>query len=320
MAWHTPAVTNILLPPGVGTVLAADIGATSMRAALVEVDSGRLLARSQVPTLAVDGFEGATERLGALLIEVGAGAMPVALGVSTAGPLDPRTGTYQHPPNLPGWHGLTMRPALAGRLGVPVEVGHDATLAALAEARYGAHRGATDLLYMTVSTGIGAGIVSGGRAVTGSRGGAGEVGHLIVNPGGRACGAGCAGCLEGQASGSAIAAIASERLGRPVAAHEVFALADSGEPVAYGIVEEAVEHLAAGLAGLLAALDPEVVILGGGVAQGLARGPWWVKLLDATARYALPRYEGHVPLELTTLGDAASLLGAAVWATDVSVR
>lgn len=311
-AWHTPAVTN--------TILAADIGATSMRAALVEVDSGRLLARSQAPTLAADGFAGATERLGALLEGVGAGARPVALGVSTAGPLDPRTGTYQHPPNLPGWHGLTMGPTLAERLGVPVEVGHDATLAALAEARYGAHRGVADLLYVTVSTGIGAGIVAGGRAVTGSRGGAGEVGHLIVNPGGRACGAGCAGCLEGQASGSAIAAIASERLGREVAAHEVVTLAESGDLTATAVLDEVVWHLAAGLAGLLAALDPAVVILGGGVAQGLAREAWWERLLDATARYALPRYEGRVPLELTTLGDDASLLGAAIWATDASVR
>jgi len=266
-------------------------------------------------TLAVDGFEGATDRLGGLLSEVGAGAQPTALGVSTAGPLDPRTGTYQHPPNLPGWHGLTMRPALSARLGIPVQVGHDATLAALAEARYGARRGAGDLVYLTVSTGIGAGIVAGRRAVTGSRGGAGEVGHLIVNPGGRACGAGCPGCLEGQSSGSAIAALAGERLGRPVTASEVFALAEAGDAVADAVVDEAVGHLAAGIAGLLATLDPEVIVLGGGVAQGLARGRWWDALLEATARYALPRYAGHVPVELTTLGDDASLLGAAVWAT-----
>ncbi len=286
-----------------------------MRAALIEVESGRLLARAQMPTLPARGFEDATERLGALLAEVAAGAEPRALGVSTAGPLDPRTGTYQHPPNLPGWHELTMRPALSARLGVPVEVGHDATLAALAETRYGARRGASDLIYLTVSTGIGAGIVAGGRAVTGSSGGAGEAGHLIVNPGGRACGAGCAGCLEGQSSGSAIAALASERLGRPVTAEEVFALAEAGDAVADAVLREAVRHLAAGLAGLLATLDPEAIVLGGGVAQGLARGPWWGVLMEATAGYALPRYAGNVPVELTTLGDDASLLGAAIWAT-----
>src|SRR5690606_24934456 len=137
------------------------IGATSMRAALVDRDAGMLLARAQVPTHPAEGFDAATERLGALLegIASESPSRPVALGVSTAGPLDPRTGEYRHPPNLPGWHGRTMRDVLAARLGVPVEVGHDATLAALAETRFGAHRGASDLVYLTVSTGIGAGIV-----------------------------------------------------------------------------------------------------------------------------------------------------------------
>lgn len=297
-------------------VLAADIGATHMRAALVEVDSGQVLARAQVLTLAADGIEAATDRLAGLLealVEV-APSRPVAAGVSSAGPLDPRTGTYRYPPNLPGWHDRTMRPALAGRLGVPVEIGHDATLAALAETRFGARRGASDLVYVTVSTGIGAGIVAGGRAVTGRGGGAGEVGHAIVNPGGRACGAGCPGCLEGQSSGLAIAAIAEERLGRPLTAHEVFTRAKSGDEAAREIVLEAVDYLGAGLASVLALLDPEAVILGGGVARGLAED-WWPEVLEATGRFALPRYEGVVPVELTTLGDDASLLGAAIWAT-----
>lgn len=291
-------------------VLAADIGATSMRAALVDCDAGTLLARAQVPTHPAEGFDAATEQLGALLegIVSESASRPVALGVSTAGPLDPRTGEYRHPPNLPGWHGRTMRDVLVARLGLPVEVGHDATLAALAETRFGAHRGASDLVYLTVSTGIGAGIVAGGRAVTGSHGGAGEVGHLIVNPGGHACGAGCEGCLEGQSSGSAIAAIA----GAP--AEEVFARAEAGDAGAERIIEDAVTYLGAGLAGVLAMLDPQVVVLGGGVAVGL-EGRWWPSLLEQAGRFALPRYEGNVPVEMTTLGDDASLLGAALWAT-----
>ncbi|MCB9492367.1 MAG: ROK family protein [Dehalococcoidia bacterium] len=297
-------------------VLAADIGATSMRASLVEVDSGELLARAQVPTRPEAGFERATERLADLLEHIveHTGLRPAAAGVSTAGPLDPTTGTYQYPPNLPGWHGQAMKPALVGRLGIPVEVGHDATLAALGETRYGARAGARDLVYVTVSTGIGAGIIAGGRAVTGSRGGAGEVGHVIVNPGGRACGAGCAGCLEGQSSGSALAAVGSERLGRELRAEEVFALAQEGDATARAVVLEAIEFLGAGLAGLLATLDPAAVILGGGVARGIGAA-WWRELLTAVGRYALPRYEGEPPIELTVLGDDASLLGAALWAT-----
>lgn len=304
-------------------VLAADIGATHTRAALVGVDSGRVLARAQVLTQAPDGIEAATKRLGGLFEDLVAGAegvAAVAAGVSSAGPLDPRTGTYRYPPNLPGWHDRSMRPALAARLGVPVEIGHDATLAALAETRFGARRGASDLVYMTVSSGIGAGIVAGGRAVTGSRGGAGEVGHIIVNPGGRACGAGCLGCLEGQSSGLAIAAIAEERLGRALSASEVFTLAksrDEAADLARAIVLEAIEYLGAGLASVLALLDPQAVILGGGVARGLAED-WWPEVLEATGRYALPRYAGVAPVEPTTLGDDASLLGAAVWALEAT--
>jgi glucokinase len=297
-------------------VLAADIGATSMRAAVVDLADGTLLARDRVPTEAANGFDEAAARLGALLARVrdAAGVPVAALGVSTAGPLDPRDGRYQHPPNLPGWHGRSMREPLAAALGVPVRVGHDATLAALAETRFGARRGATDLVYLTVSTGIGAGIVAGGRVVTGRSGGAGEAGHLIVNPGGRACAAGCPGCLEGQSSGSAIAAMAIVRLGEALTAAEVFARADAGDAAAAAVVDEAVGHLASGIAGLLALLDPDAVILGGGVAQGLV-GRWEMLCVEVRRR-ALPRYTEDVPVELTTLGDDASLLGAAMWAQE----
>lgn len=301
-------------------VLAADIGATYMRAALVDLDSGELLARARVPTRPYEGLEAAAQRLGDLLEHIveHAGAPPTALGISTAGPLDPRTGTYQHPTNLPGWHGRSMRDALSVRLRVPVEVGHDATLAALAETRFGAHRGTRDLVYLTVSTGIGAGIVAQGRAVTGAHGGAGEAGHMIVRPGGHPCGGGCEGCLEGEASGSALAAIASERFGRSMTTRELFALAEE-DPVAEAIVRDALRYLGAGIASLLAVLDPEVVVLGGGVARGLSKH-WWGELMGEASRFALRRYGGQPPVTLTALDDDACILGAAVWASDPTVR
>jgi len=305
------------------TVLAADIGATSMRAAVVLAD-GAILAREQVRTDATRGLEDATQRLGTLLAQLtrDTAAQPVALGTSTAGPVDPATGEYRHPPNLPGWHGHSMRPSLAKLLGLPVVVGHDATLAAIAETRFGNHRGATDLVYLTVSTGIGAGIVAGGRPITGHTGGAGEAGHLIVNPGGPPCAAGCPGCLEGASSGAAIAAEVERQLRastpttlRPGAtAADVFAMADAGDELAEHIVSTAMGHLASGIAGLLAVFDPQVLILGGGVSQGLE--PRWPTLLEAIRQRALPRYAAAVPVELTTLGDDASLLGAAAIALD----
>lgn len=303
-------------------VLAADIGATSMRAAVVDA-SGRLLARRQVPTDAARGIEDATARLATLMAAVRweARVPVVAAGISTAGPVDPSDGTYRHPPNLPGWDGHSMQTGLADALGVPVRVGHDATLAALAETRHGAHRGARDLIYLTVSTGIGAGIVAGGRMVTGATGGAGEAGHLIVAPGVRSwCGAGCPGCLEGVASGSAIAAEVRARLAEGAAsaltpdadAAAVFSAAQAGDPLAREVIEAVQGHLAAGIAGLLAVFDPEAVVLGGGVVTGLAAH--WDDLVRAVQARALPRYASGVPLSLTTLGDDASLLGAAALA------
>lgn len=301
-------------------VLAVDIGATGMRAAVLD-SRGRSMARARTSTRPERGLIDATGRVEALLHDIvlaASGVSVLAIGIASAGPLDPATGTYRHPPNLPGWHGLSMVPILGASFGLPVAVGHDATLAALAETRFGHRSGARDLVYLTLSTGIGAGIVTGGRAVTGSTGGAGEAGHVIVRPGGPACGAGCAGCLEGVASGSAIARAAREAVaaGRPTVltaaaeAPEVLAAALADDRVAREIVDGAVEGIATGLAGLLALLDPEAIVIGGGLATGL--DPWWDALLERTRTIALPRYATGVPVERTTLGDDASLLGASL--------
>ena len=303
-------------------VLAADICGTQMRVAVIREDSA-VLSRMSAPTAPAEGFDAATERLALLFQQVAARALApdlLAIGISTAGPVDPLDGTYRHPPNLEGWHGRSMAPALAETLGMPVHVGHDATLAALAEMRWGARSGAKHLIYLTVSTGIGAGIIVDGRPVLGASGGAGEVGHLIVAPGGARCAAGCPGCLEGNASGRAIALAAraavesGARTSLPASATaaEVFAAAGAGDAVAAAIVEGAIGHLAAGIASLLAIFDPEAIILGGGVAEGLA--PRWDALIEAVQERALPRYASGVPVELTTLGDDVGLFGAAIWA------
>ncbi|TAJ16375.1 MAG: ROK family protein [Dehalococcoidia bacterium] len=303
-------------------VLAADIGGTQMRAAVVREDSA-ILARVSAPTLPGDGFDAATERLSMMFQQVAARALApdiLAIGISTAGPVDPTDGTYRHPPNLEGWHGSSMAPLLTDHLGMPVRVGHDATLAALAETRWGARSGSKHLLYLTVSTGIGAGIIVDGRPVIGASGGAGEVGHMIVAPGGASCGAGCPGCLEGNASGRAIALAAAAAIDQGAQtvlvpgsdAAAVFAAADDGDPVADTIVRGAMGHLAAGIAGLLAIFDPQAIIVGGGIAEGFA--PRWDALIEAIQERALPRYSSGVPVERTTLGDEVGLLGAALWA------
>ncbi len=306
-------------------VLAADIGGTSMRAALVDGD-GVIHARQSTTTEPERGIEDATERLGALLIAVGAVAPgdPLGVGVATAGPIEPASGRYSHPPNLQGWHGRSMRRALEAMTGLPVTVAHDATAAVLAERQFGAGVGLDDLVYITVSTGIGAGIVAGGRPVTGASGGAGEFGHMIVRPGGPACAAGCAGCLEGTASGTALAHLAAVRIAlgesstlppTPTAA-EVVAAAAAGDTLGRELVDDAIAALGAGIASLLNLLDPALITLGGGVMSGLdAR---WDDLLAAVRASVLPRYESRLPVARTELGEEIGLLGAAVVAFEAA--
>ncbi|HJM75560.1 MAG TPA: ROK family protein [Dehalococcoidia bacterium] len=303
--------------------LTGDIGGTMMRAALID-RGGRVLARRDSPTEPSRGLVAAAQLLAAMLTEVRATTTEAiaGVGISTAGPVDPTTGIYRAPPNLGGWDGMTMVPAIEQALGLPVAVGHDATLAAMAEVEFGAGQGMRHLLYVTVSTGIGAGIVADGRPITGATGGAGEAGHLIVQPGGPVSGAGCGGCLEAMASGSGIAAEARRRIGAGAqssltaiaepTAREVFEAVAAGDAVAGAIIDDATTYLGAGLAGLLAVFDPELLVLGGGVIDGLR--PRWDDVLEATRSRALPRYADGVPLVVSTLGDAVSLLGAAVLA------
>ena len=142
---------------------------------------GEILVRDAIDTNPDDGIEVAANRLADLVESIGNGHSPnapartsVGMGISTAGPLDPETGTYKNPPNLGAWDEKSMKPTLAARLGLPVHVGHDATLAAFAETRFGPHKGAQNLIYVTISTGVGGGIIANGEMVTGFEGHAGE--------------------------------------------------------------------------------------------------------------------------------------------------
>lgn len=305
--------------------LAGDIGGTNIRAALVDSE-GRITGRGSVDTLPKRGIDDASERLTRLLKAAQAtapdGAEIAGIGVSTAGPIKPATGTYNHPPNLPSWHGKSMKGSLSESMGIPVWVGHDATLAALAETRFGDHVGAENLIYVTISTGVGGGIIANSEMVTGSSGGAGEVGHLAVRTGAYKCNVGCDGCFEGNASGPAIAKIAMERFtgegplaelcgGDPskINSRMVFDAADDGDPVAQGVVDLTIENVSIGLGMLINVFNPEALVIGGGVVQGLQRH--WEKLKATVIEKSLPGYGSTTPLTATRLGDDVSLLGAA---------
>ena len=309
--------------------LAADIGGTNIRVALFDRE-GRISHRRSVLTEASQGKDAALERLADAMEAVKALAEPdtlVGAGVSLAGPTDPDTGVMYDPPNLPGWDGFSPVPVLEERLSLSVAAANDASLGALAEHRYGAGRGHRHIIYMTVSTGIGGGIVVDGELYTGSRGFAGEIGHISIASDGPRCNCGNAGCLEVMASGTAVARIAQERL----AAGEASTLLDdaqgdlsrvdapmvaegakAGDELARSIMDQVATNLGVGLVSLLHIFDPDVIAIGGGMSQNLEL------LLPGIAaeidRHAMSQHRGRMPVVKTELGDDVSLLGAATLA------
>lgn len=308
--------------------IAADIGGTQMRAALVTRD-GELLDRGAIDTNPDDGIETAANRLADLVesLDLSNSGEPVGMGISTAGPLDPETGTYKNPPNLQAWDEQSMKPTLEPRLDMAVHIGHDATLAAFAETRFGPHKGAKNLLYVTVSTGVGGGIIANGEMVTGAEGHAGEVGHITVMPGAQKCNVGCDGCFEGNASGPAIAKLALAKIDageetviweiaqqkrENVSSKSVFDAADVNDDVSISVREHAITAMGIGLGSLLNIFDPEALVVGGGVAMGLENH--WDMVEDAVRHFSLAHFQDNLRLHLTTLGDDVSLLGAAALA------
>ena len=194
--------------------LVADLGGTQLRVALVNRD-GNVTNRSAIPTLAHQGRDDVMGRFVAALQQTASAvvrASLVGIGISQAGPTNSETGMMYNPPNLPGWDGFSPKPILEERLSLTSSHANDATLGAMAEYAYGAGRGTKHMIYMTVSTGIGGGIMVDGRLYTGARGFAGELGHITIDLNGPSCPCGSIGCLEMLASGTAVARIAQERL------------------------------------------------------------------------------------------------------------
>ena len=306
--------------------IAIDLGGTKMRVAVIN-RAGVLLQRDEEPTLAHLGREQTVERLTQIitrLMSLIRGRNVVGIGVSLAGPVDPDTATMYSPPNLPGWDGFSPKPLLEEAFRLPVWAANDATLGAVGEHAYGIGQGVSNLVYVTVSTGIGGGIIVDGMPLLGARGFAGELGHMIMDRNGSLCGCGNVGCLETLASGTAIARFALERLERgeesllqemvkgdlaAVNAKVVMEAAGQGDPMAQEVVEQFARDLGLGLVNLLHIFDPQMIILGGGVSQNLHL---FARSLKATVRHhVMAHFKVHIPLVASVLGDDVSLLGAA---------
>jgi glucokinase len=262
----------------IGLLLGIDIGGSKVALALADAQ-GRVRSRLRRPTEPSGDARADLARISAdarrLVAEAGLASSDLAaVGVSAPGPVDPLRGELVDPPNLPGWGRVPLRDWLREELGAPVEVANDANAAALAEWRYGAGRGFEDLLYLTMSTGVGGGLVLGGRLHAGALGNAGEIGHLPIEWDGEACACGLRGCLEAYVGGAAwtrrLRRIAPERGrvaelagGRERATpRELVAAAREGDAFALGEMRRWNHYLARGIVAAIFVLAPQAVVLG----------------------------------------------------------
>ncbi len=264
-----------------GVTVGVDIGGTKVAAVLLD-EHGRMLARMKVPTRAEGGFATSLAQVVSVVREMlsrarAKGLSVHALGVGCPGPLDPRAGVVYRPPNLPGWDEVPIRSLLEEETGLPVCVDNDGNLAALAEAAFGSGRGVGHLVYFTLGTGVGGGVVADDKVFYGKRGAAAELGHLVVEAGGRPCRCGGRGCLEAYVSGPSLVRRTKEALEagaysvylRPeqeLTPARVTEAARAGDPLAKEIWEETIAYLAAGVVSAVHAFDPAMVVIGGGMA------------------------------------------------------
>jgi glucokinase len=273
------------------SILAVDVGGTKLAAGIVD-DRGALLARAARPTPTAPDGEAVLAALLDAVAEVRTGD-EAAVGVGCGGPMT-RGGETVSPLNIPGWRGFPLRERLAAELGLLVCIDNDAKALALGEGWKGAAVGQRDYLAMVVSTGIGGGIVLDGRLLDGADGNAGHLGHVIVEPDGRTCGCGAQGCLEAEASGTAIAA----RTGRPAVEADADERARAGRLVGRGV---------ATVANLL---DLPLAVAAGSVALGFGSAFFDAAQaeLDLRCRLDFSRGTRIVP---AGLGDEGPLVGAA---------
>ncbi|MBI2724024.1 MAG: ROK family protein [Chloroflexi bacterium] len=260
-----------------------DLGGTKILVLIAGAD-GKILGEERIATMATGGPESVIGRICDTVRDAAkeAGVDVAALraaGVSAPGPIDVAEGVITDPPNLPGWHNVPLAKIMQERLGVPAMLENDANCQAIAEHQFGAGRGYRNMVFMTVSTGIGGGIIIDDRLYAGASGAAGELGHFSVAAEGPSCGAGHPGCLEAYASGTAIAARAREaiaagglprtaRLGEqnpPVSAETVYLAGQQGEAEATAIITAAARYLGMGLASVINAFNPQAIVLGGGL-------------------------------------------------------
>jgi glucokinase len=304
-----------------GVIIGVDLGGTRVRAARLDKHL-RILERHETLTHADEGLAAVLQRIKDLIREVlPTDGTPVeGIGISAPGPLNPKTGVIVAPPNLPGWHNVPLSEVLQAEFNVPVYCGNDANVAAMAEAVRGAARGYRHVIYLTVSTGIGSGIIYDGRLLLGKEGLAAEAGHIQLLVEGEHVSS-----LEKEASGTALgrqarALIAAGRTSKlvdlvdgdieKIDAQLIGEAAHAGDPLALELVTRCGKMVGLGIVSLLHLFNPEIVVIGGGVSN--IGEPLFTPMHAAIKQYALDEaYWGDLKIAEAGLGGDVSIIGAA---------
>jgi glucokinase len=288
--------------------------------------------KTHSPTLASEGLQAVTSRLLATvdrLLSQGTAdpAQIDGIAIAAAGAIDINKGLITSSPNLPGWINVPLRDIISKRYGIYTCLLNDANAAALAEHRLGAGKGTNNLIYLTVSTGIGGGIIVNGELYSGTSGCAGELGHMTIDANGPECNCGNRGCLESLASGTAVANEAKRRIKEGdcsllteivsgdlegITAEKVAMAAHSRDRLAIEVISRAAGYLGVGMVNLVNIFNPAIIIVGGGLSK---MGELLLKpARQVVEQRALPLCAGTVRIVTAELGDDAGVLGAAIYA------
>ncbi len=321
------AETRFKMNPQTKVAIGVDIGGTKIAAGLVTV-AGEILVQSRTPMVssgdAEQGLAAVSQAMEALYTNLGARPAIEAIGICAPGPLNPMTGVIINPPNLPIWHNYPLAEKIRQRFGVEALIDNDANAAALAEAIWGAGRGHRNVFYATIGTGIGTGIVFDGKIYHGKTGAAGEGGHVGIDIHGPRCNCGKRGCIETLAAGPGIARRARQKLSvfpkslmkemangneNELTSHIVSKAYGAGDPAAQEVMAETLDMLAYWLGTIIDLLEPDVIVVGGGVSLMLA--PFMNEIRERWRGACTNPAPEAIPLVPASYGEDAGIAGAA---------
>jgi predicted NBD/HSP70 family sugar kinase len=300
--------------PGAGAVIGMHFDHPVLRVAVADLGY-TILAEATVPVDvdhdAQDSLDAAVALIDEVLVTSGVERERLlGAGAALAGPIDMATGTVGSSAILPGWVGLSLAQELEARLGLPVHVDNDANVGALAESVLGVGRGVSEMAYIMLGSGIGAGLIIGGQVYRGSGGTAGEIGHVLVDEHGPLCRCGNRGCLETYAGADALLDLLRRQHGDALTVDGLVQLARDGDAACQRVIADAARFVGVAAATLCNQLNPELIVIGGELAQ---TGPLLLDpLRESIVRYAIPAAAEDVRVVTGELGERAELLGALV--------